>query len=128
MYDYSIERNERMYKNKNVNENVEVYFICYKKEEMELVETYYDDILKIYYWYFNSYLAYKYWKIKFKGLKIGKELKDLLTIAASKYLNYCVINNEYTNNKDKKEKLTNLEKIQPDLTSIITKTNLNNLI
>ena len=49
-----------MYKSKE--ENVEVYFICYKKEEMDLVESYYDEVLDIHYWYFNAYLAYKYWK------------------------------------------------------------------
>ena len=32
-----------MYKEKE--ENVEIYFICYKKREMELVESYYDEIL-----------------------------------------------------------------------------------
>ena len=47
-----------MYKEKT--ENVEVYFICYKKEEMELVETYYDEILNVHNWYFNAYLAYNH--------------------------------------------------------------------
>ena len=37
---------------KSSSENVEVYFICYKKEEMELVDTYYDPVLNIHYWYF----------------------------------------------------------------------------
>ena len=56
-----MERGEQMYKEKIGD--MEVYFICYKKEEMELIESYYDPILNIYYWYFNCYLAYLNWKV-----------------------------------------------------------------
>jgi len=113
---------------KNKMESIEVYFICYKKEEMQLVEIYYDKVLDVNCWYFNAYLAYKNWQNDFKNLKIENKLKDLLTIAASKYLIYCTINNEYENTEDKKEKLNNLEKIQIELTRIINDTNLYNLI
>jgi len=80
-----------MYKEKT--ENIEIYFICYKKEETNLIETYYDEILDINYWYFNAYLAYNYWKNKFKGLKVKKLVKTILIEAASKYILYELENN-----------------------------------
>ncbi len=103
---------------KSETENIEVYFICYKKEEMELVETYYDDILDIHCWYFNAYLAYKYWKKKFKGLKIQETSKKLLIVAASKYLIYRIENEEYETEQERKRLLKDLEKIQPELQKI----------
>ena len=62
-----------MYKSKE--ENVEIYFICYKKEEMELVESYYDEVLDSHCWYFNAYLAYKHWLKNFKD-SCGKKSKN----------------------------------------------------
>ncbi len=106
-----------MYKEKA--ENVEVYFICYKKEEMDLVESYYDDVLKIHYWYFNAYLAYKYWKEKFKSLEIGEIGKILLTVAASRYLIYKIEQEDYQNEKEYKRILKDMKKIEPQLAKII---------
>lgn len=106
-----------MYKEKE--ENVEVYFICYKKEEMELVETYYDEILDIHYWYFNAYKAYDLWKKKFKGLKSGNISKMLLTVAASRYLLYKLENKAFKSDKEYKIILKDLEKIEPELKQII---------
>jgi len=106
-----------MYKEKT--ENVEVYFICYKKEEMNLVETYYDEILNIHYWYFNAYLAYSYWKKKFKNLEIGEIGKMLLIVAASRYLLYKIDNNEYNGKKEYNKILKELEIIKPDLKNIL---------
>lgn len=66
-----------MYQEKE--ENIEIYFICYKKDEMELVESYYDEILKTQYWYFNAYLAYKEWQQKiqkFKSRKVNKAITN----------------------------------------------------
>ena len=104
---------------KNVEENVEVYFICYKKEKMGLVESYYDEILDIHYWYFNAYLAYKLWLKKFKGIKIGEVSKQLLIVAASKYLLYTLENKTYKNNKEEKKLKKELDQIQKELEWII---------
>ena len=106
-----------MYKSKE--ENVEVYFICYKKEEMELVESYYDEILNIHYWYFNAYLAYQYWKNHFKGLSAGELSKKLLIVAASRYLIYMLENKEYKSSKECKILKKDLEKIDKELKIII---------
>lgn len=106
-----------MYKSKE--ENVEVYFICYKKEEMELVESYYDEVLDIRYWYFNAYLAYKYWLRNFKDLRVGELTKELLIVAASRYLIYKMENNEFKNNREKKKITQDLKKIQKELDYII---------
>ena len=106
-----------MYKSKE--ENVEVYFICYKKEEMELVESYYDEVLDIHYWYFNAYLAYKYWLRNFKDLEAGELTKELLVVAASRYLIYKMENNEFKNNREKKKITQDLKKIQKELDYII---------
>lgn len=106
-----------MYKSKE--ENVEVYFICYKKEEMELVESYYDEVLDIHYWYFNAYLAYKYWLRNFKDLRVGELTKELLIVAASRYLIYKMENNEFKNNREKKKITQDLKKIQKELDYII---------
>ena len=115
-------RGEHMYK--NVEENVEVYFICYKKEEMPLVESYYDEVLNIHYWYFNAYLAYKQWKKHFKGLNISELSKQLLVVAASRYLLYIIENKEFKNAKKYNEKIFELEKIQKELKIIITEDNI----
>lgn len=106
-----------MYKEKT--ENVEVYFICYKKEKMNLVESYYDEILNIHCWYFNAYLAYKYWKKGFRKLEIGYLGKLLLTVAASKYLLYKIDNKDYKNEKDLNKILKELKIIEPILQEII---------
>lgn len=106
-----------MYKSKE--ENVEVYFICYKKEEMELVESYYDEVLEIHYWYFNAYLAYKLWLKKFRGFSIGKMSKQLLIVAASRYLLYKIENEEYESEKEKNKYLKDLAKVQKELDRII---------
>lgn len=111
-----------MYKDKT--ENVEVYFICYKKEEMPLLETYYDEILYIHYWYFNAYLAYKYWQNNFKKLKLKQTSKNLLIVAASRYLLYCLENNEFQNDKEKNRILKDLEKIRKDLKNIMNEDDL----
>ena len=106
-----------MYKSKE--ENVEIYFICYKKEEMELVESYYDEVLDIHYWYFNAYLAYKHWLKNFKDLRVGELTKELLIVAASRYLIYKMENNEFKNNREKKKITQDLKKIQKELDYII---------
>ena len=104
--------------------NVEVYFICYKKKEMGLVESYYDEILNIHYWYFNAYLAYKCWKKKFRGLKMGRIGKMLLTVAASRYLLYMLENGEELNNKERSLIVNDLKKIEPILQKIVNKNNI----
>ena len=104
---------------KEVAENVEVYFICYKKEEMELIETYYDEVLDIHCWYFNCYLAYKYWKNRIIKFKFNKIYRMLLTVAASKYIFYIIENKKYKNEKEYKKYLKELKKLQPKLKSII---------
>lgn len=112
-----------MYKSKE--ENVEIYFICYKKEEMNLVESYYDEVLDVHYWYFNAYLAYKYWLSKFKGLrKIDKISQQLLVVAASRYIIYQIENEEYKNEKEHQKLLKDLEKIQKKLKIIINNENI----
>ena len=106
-----------MYQEKE--ENIEIYFICYKKDEMELVESYYDEILKTQYWYFNAYLAYKEWRKKFRNLKVEKLTKQLLTLAASRYLIYKMENQQYKNAKEEKRILKDLESIQKELKIIM---------
>lgn len=104
---------------RNVTDNVEIYFICYKKE-MELIESYYDEILDVHAWYFNAYLAYKHWKQGFKDLIAISDLgKMLLTVAASRYIMYKLENKEYKNNSEKKVLLKDLTKIEPNLNKII---------
>ncbi len=104
---------------KNETENVEVYFICYKKEEMNLIETFYDEVLDCHYWYINSYLAYKAWQNKFKKLKFSKMTRNLLTVAASRYLLYCLENNMYKNKKEHKIIINHMNKIDNELQKII---------
>ena len=115
-------RGEHMYKIKE--ENVEVYFICYKKEDMDLVESYYDEVLDIHYWYFNAYLAYKLWKKKFKGLEVQELSKQLLVVAASRYLIYVIENEEFKTPKEYNKIVRDLDKIQKELTIIINGDNI----
>ncbi len=110
-----------MYNDKS--ENVEVYFICYKKEEMELVDTYYDSILDVHYWYFNAYLAYKYWRKKFRNIGMGEIAKSLLTIAASRYIMYALEIKDYKTEKEHKRLNNDLKKIEVNLEKIINKYN-----
>ena len=111
-----------MYKSKE--ENVEIYFICYKKEEMDLVESYYDEILDIHYWYFNAYKAYKLWQKKFKGLKAQELTKQLFIVAASRYLLYVLEEKKYKNLKEKQKILEDLAKINEELQIIIDEDNI----
>lgn len=106
-----------MYKEKT--ENVEVYFICYKKDEMDLVETYYDEVLNVHYWYFNAYLAYELWKQKFKEMELGELSKTLLIVAASRYIIYKIENEDYNDNKEYKRLIRDMKKVQPQLDKII---------
>ncbi len=101
------------------SENVEVYFICYKKEEMELVDTYYDPVLNVHSWYFNAYLAYKHWKNNFKGLQLGEIAKMLLIVAASRYIIYLLEGKDYKNEKEHKRLLKELHKIEPKLQKVV---------
>ena len=117
MYYDVIERNERMYKDKT--ENVEVYFICYKKEDMNLIETYYDEILDVHSWYINAYLAYKEWQNNFRRIKASKMARNLLTVAASRYLMYCIENDIYDAEFERKKIMHDLNKIDNKLQKII---------
>ena len=108
---------------KSETENVEVYFICYKKE-MQLIETYYDEILNTHCWYFNAYLAYKYWKKSFKNLQLKETSKNLLIVAASRYLLYCLENNNFKSKKDRNRFLKDLEIIQKELNYIMNEDEL----
>ena len=110
-----------MYKDKV--ENIEIFFICYKKEEMGLIETYYDEVLNINCWYFNCFLAYKYWKKRFKLLNYNKIYKMLLIVAASKYILYMIENKEYKSEKEYKNYIKELNRIQPKLKLIVKKNN-----
>lgn len=112
---------------KNETENVEVYFICYKKEEMNLVETYYDEVLDTHNWYINAYLAYKCWKQNFKKMEIGELSKNLLIVAASRYLLYLIENKKYKTKKELKKILKELKKIDKSLQLVIDINNLKNL-
>ena len=104
---------------RNETENVEVYFICYKKEEMSLVETYYDEILDIHYWYFNAQLAYLHWKNNFKNMPLGELTKMLLTVAASRYVLYVIENKIYKSKKEYKKLIKDLSKIDPIIKNFI---------
>ncbi len=103
---------------KEETENIEIYFICDKRGGMDLVETYYDEVLDVHCWYFNSYLAYKKWQQDFKGLEIGDLARKLLIVAASKYILYKLENNNYKNVLEEKRLKKDLEKINPSLEEI----------
>ncbi|MCI8670864.1 MAG: hypothetical protein HFI36_02360 [Bacilli bacterium] len=104
---------------KEDTENVEVYFICNKKHKMELIETYYDEVLDIHSWYFNTYLAYQYWKQDFKTLELGDISRMLLTVAASRYIIYSLETKEYKNKKEHQRLLSDLSTIEPQIENII---------
>lgn len=99
-------------------DNVEIYFICDKKEEMDLVESEYNQELNTHYWYFNAYLAYIEWKNGFKGVE-GELAKTLLTVAASKYLIYKVEKKEYRTKEEFKQIKKDLRIINPKLKQIL---------
>ncbi len=109
---------------KDNTENIEIYFICYKKKEMNLVETFYDEVLDIHYWYFNAYLAYQKWLKGFEGLELTELAYSLLVVAASRYLIYCSENEEFTTDEDKKQKLKDLKRIQKELKKIMNANHL----
>ena len=106
-----------MYKEKNGN--IEIYFICYKGEEMDLIENYYDEILDIHEWYLNSFLAYKYWKNKFKNITLDDIAKMFLTIGASRYISYKIENNEYKNINEKNRLVKDLKSIKAKLKLVL---------
>ena len=102
-----------MYK-KN-EDNVEVYFICDRKENMGLVETYYDKKTNTHYWYFNAYLSYENYKNNFKDLKIGGLTKSLLMAAASRYLLYRLETGDYKDKEEYNLLVKELKKIKPKI-------------
>lgn len=99
-------------------DNVEIYFICDRKEEMDLVESHYDEESNTHHWYFNAYLAYTEWKNDFKGID-GDMTKVLLTVAASRYLIYCIDNNKYETKEEFKQIKRELRKINPKLKKVV---------
>ncbi len=94
-------------------ENVAIYFICYKKGEMDLIETYYDPITKTDNWYFNAYIAYKLWKKHFKNTDYSKLFKMLLTVGASRYIMYVIENHQYQNKNEYHKYMQDLKRIEP---------------
>ena len=107
---------------KSFSQNKALNFICYKKEEMALIEEYYDEILNIQYIYINSYLAYKNWKTNYIKLNIPKNGKMLLTVAASKYILYNINNEKYNSEKEYKKLIKELKRVNKELKIIIEKT------
>lgn len=103
---------------KNETDNVEIYFICNRKEKMNLIESYYDEELNTHYWYFNAYLAYKAWQNNFKGIE-GELAKMLLTVAASRYLIYKLEEDDYKTEAELKQIKKDMKKINPKLEKII---------
>jgi len=103
---------------KKETDNVEIYFICDRKEKMDLIESYYDEELNIHYWYFNAYLAYESWKNNFKGIE-GELAKMLLTVAASRYLIYRIEEDDYETDEELKQIQADMQKINPKLEEII---------
>lgn len=103
---------------KKETDNVEIYFICDRKEKLSLIESYYDEDLNIHYWYFNAYLAYEAWKNDFKGID-GELAVMLLTVAASRYLIYRIDNKDYETKEELKQIKKDLKKINPKLDKII---------
>ena len=103
---------------KEETENIEIYFICSKKD-MDLVESYYDAELNIHSWYFNAYLAYQHWQNNFKDLKLGKMAKMLLTVATSRYIIYSLEEKNYQNPEEQTKLIHDLKKIEPKLQKII---------
>ncbi len=93
-------------------ENVEIYFLCDRKD-MDLVDVYYDRDLNIHYWYFNAHLAYLHWKNGFKNMPLGELTKMLLTVAASRYVLYQIENELYKNKREYKVLVKDLTKLEP---------------
>ena len=104
---------------KNEFENIEIYFLC-EKTEQEIVEVYYDEQKDTHYWYFNTYPCYLKWKTKFKGLKLQKLTKNLLIIAASRYIISTIENEDYHNAQEYQALINDLNKIEPEIKKIIT--------
>ena len=70
-----------MYKEKY--KDLEIFLLCYKREDMDLIESYYDPVLQIYYLYFNAYKAYLSWKNNFEDINFDKnKAKKILTFIA----------------------------------------------
>lgn len=107
---------------KSETENIEIYFICDDRKNMEIVETYYDEIEDKHYWYFNASLSYQKWQQGFHNLEMGDISRMLLTVAASKYILYKLENNEYKNEHEKKRLKKDLKKIEPSLKKIAEET------
>lgn len=103
---------------KKETDNVELYFICDRKEKMDLVESYYDKRKNTHYWYFNAYLAYEAWKDNFKDIK-GELAKMLLTVAASRYLIYKLEEDDYETEEELQQIKKDMKKINPKLENII---------
>ncbi len=100
--------------------DVVIYIICYKKEEMELVEGYYDEILNEYCLYFNGYLAYVNWLNNFSNYKKLKDkVKILLTYIAFKYILYQINNNDFKSNYDYLKLKYELNIIEPNIKEIL---------
>lgn len=108
---------------KEETDNVEIYFICDRKEKLDLIESNYDEQLNIHYWYFNCYLAYEAWKNNFKDIE-GDLGKMLLTVAASRYLIYRIDKKDYKTKKELKEIKREMKKINPRLDKIIKENNI----
>lgn len=115
-YYVAIERNNCM--KKEDADNVEIYFVCDRKEKVELIESYYDEESNTHYWYFNAYLAYEAWKNNFKGID-GELAQMLLTVAASRYLIYRIDQKDYNSKKELKQIKKEMKKINPRLDEII---------
>ena len=99
-------------------DNVEIYFICDRKEEMDLIESIYDEESNTHYWYINAYLAYEEWKNNFKGID-GDLAKVLFTVAASRYLIHCIDNKKYQTKEEFKQIKKDLRKINLKLKKIV---------
>lgn len=109
---------------KNEYENVEIYFLCDKREDMELIETYYDPVLDVHNWYFNCYLCYIYWQDDYKDLTLGPITKYLLTTAASKYIMYILEEKKYQTKKEYRKFRKDLSSIDKELKSVIKGDNI----
>lgn len=103
---------------KEETDNVEIYFICDRKEDLDLIESYYNEDSNTHYWYFNAYLAYEAWKDNFKGID-GELAQMLLTVAASRYLIYRIDNKDYETKEELKQIKREMKKINPKLDKII---------
>ena len=103
---------------KEETDNVEIYFICDRKEKLDLIESYYEKKTNTHHWYFNAYFAYEKWKNNFKDIK-GDLAKMLLTVAASRYLIYRIEQKDYISKEELAEIKKDLKKINPKLKKIM---------